>query len=307
MAYVKMVTDSAADIPRALREELDIQVLPFPIAMGDKEYEDGYDFTPEEFYGMLLSAPQIPTHAQLNPYVFEQCFEQAYDNGYTHLIYTSINSKGSATHQNAVQAREEFYEEHPEARENFQITIIDSRNYTMTYGWAVVQGAKMAAVGTDPDKVVAYIQDWLDHVRVLFAPLDLRFAKKSGRVSAAAAFVGDALGLKPIMTFENGEWREKHHPRHYGALPQDPSGGQPLHGHQGGQRPHGRCSDSGLRGGVRRSCRYGLSHRRRHRHQCRSQPHRCGIPGTVIFFAAPLRKLRCGAAVSILAWKQGVT
>lgn len=68
MAYVKMVTDSAADIPRALREELDIQVLPFPIAMGDKEYEDGYDFTPEEFYGMLLSAPQIPTHAQLNPY-----------------------------------------------------------------------------------------------------------------------------------------------------------------------------------------------------------------------------------------------
>lgn len=75
----------------------------------------------------------------------------------------------------------------------------------MTYGWAVVQGAKMAAVGTDPDKVVAYIQDWLDHVRVLFAPLDLRFAKKSGRVSAAAAFVGDALGLKPIMTFENGE------------------------------------------------------------------------------------------------------
>lgn len=205
MAYVKMVTDSAADIPRALREELDIQVLPFPIAMGDKEYEDGYDFTPEEYYGMLLSAPQIPTHAQLNPYVFEQCFEQAYDNGYTHLIYTSINSKGSATHQNAVQAREEFYEEHPEARENFQITIIDSRNYTMTYGWAVVQGAKMAAVGTDPDKVVAYIQDWLDHVRVLFAPLDLRFAKKSGRVSAAAAFVGDALGLKPIMTFENGE------------------------------------------------------------------------------------------------------
>lgn len=60
MAYVKMVTDSAADIPRALREELDIQVLPFPIAMGDKEYEDGYDFTPEEFYGMLLSAPQTP-------------------------------------------------------------------------------------------------------------------------------------------------------------------------------------------------------------------------------------------------------
>ena len=51
---------------------------------------------------------------------------------------------------------------------------------------------------------MAYLQDWINHVRVLFAPLDLRFAKKSGRISAAAAFVGDALGFKPIMTFEAG-------------------------------------------------------------------------------------------------------
>ena len=57
MLPIKFVTDSAADIPRALREELGIQVLPFPIAMGNKELQDGYDFTPEEFYPMLLSPP----------------------------------------------------------------------------------------------------------------------------------------------------------------------------------------------------------------------------------------------------------
>ena len=50
MLPIKFVTDSAADIPRALREELGIQVLPFPIAMGNKELQDGYDFPPEEFY-----------------------------------------------------------------------------------------------------------------------------------------------------------------------------------------------------------------------------------------------------------------
>ena len=117
----------------------------------------------------------------------------------------SINSKGSATCQNAFQAREEFYEDHPEARDTFRIHIIDSKNYTMGYGWAVLQGAKMAAEGAEADQVVAYIQDWVDHVRVIFAPLDLHFAKKSGRVSAAAAFMGEALGLKPIMTFTDGE------------------------------------------------------------------------------------------------------
>ena len=154
---------------------------------------------------MLLSAAQIPTHAQLNPFVFSQCFQEAFQEGYRCLIYTAINAKGSATYQNAVQAREEFYEDYPEAKETFHIHILDSRTYTMGYGWAVVQGARMARDGADEGEVVAYIQDWIDHARVIFAPLDLRFAKKSGRVSAAAAFMGDALGLKPIMTFENGD------------------------------------------------------------------------------------------------------
>lgn len=205
MTTIKFVTDSAADIPRPLREELDIQVLPFPIAMGTRELQDGYDFTPQEFYPMLLAAKQIPTHAQLTPFVFSQCFQDAFQAGYRCLIYTAINSKGSATYQNALQAREEFYEDYPEAKETFHIRILDSHTYTMGYGWAVLQGARMARDGADEEAVVAYIQDWIDHVGVVFAPLDLRFAKKSGRISAAAAFMGDALGLKPIMTFENGD------------------------------------------------------------------------------------------------------
>ena len=205
MARIKFTTDSAADIPVSLREELDIQVRPFPIAMGDREYNDGFDFTPQEFYDMLLSAPQIPTHAQLNPYVFTEVFEAAWEAGYTDLIHTSINSKGSATCANAYQARGEFYKDHPEARETFHIHIIDALNYTMGYGWAVVQGARMAADGSQSQEIVDFIQDWVDHVRVIFSPLDLRFAKKSGRISAAAAFVGEALGLKPVMTFTDGE------------------------------------------------------------------------------------------------------
>jgi len=205
MARIKFTTDSAADIPAALRDELNIQILPFPIALEDKMYQDGIDFTPQEFYEMLLAAPQIPTHAQLTPFQFSELFEAVWQEGFSDLIHTSINSKGSATCQNAFQAREEFYEDHPEARDTFRIHIIDSKNYTMGYGWAVLQGAKMAAEGAEADQVVAYIQDWVDHVRVIFAPLDLHFAKKSGRVSAAAAFMGEALGLKPIMTFADGE------------------------------------------------------------------------------------------------------
>lgn len=205
MAAIKFTTDSAADIPAQLRDALSIQVLPFPIALEDRELEDGVDVTPDEFFDILLSASRTPTHAQLNPYVFTECFEQVWKEGFSDLIHVSINSKGSATCANAFQAREEFYEEHPEAKDTFRIHILDSKNYSMGYGWAVVQGAKMAADGAGAEEIVDYIQDWLDHVQVVFAPLDLRFAKKSGRVSAAAAFVGEALGLKPVMTFVNGD------------------------------------------------------------------------------------------------------
>ena len=205
MSRIKFVTDSAADIPAGLREQWDIQMLPFPIAAEGQEYEDGVDMTPQEFYQLLLSLPRIPTHSQLNGYVFQQCYRQAFDQGYDALIYTAINSKGSSTYQNAVQAREEFFEECPQAKGKLDIRVIDSKCYTMGYGWAVLAGARMAAQGQDVDEIVRAIQNWVDRVRILFVPYDLKFAKKSGRVSAAAAFVGDALGLKPIMTFEDGE------------------------------------------------------------------------------------------------------
>ena len=205
MSRIKFSTDSASDIPASLREELDICVLPFPIAMGEREYMDGFDFTPRAFYDMLLAAAQVPTHAQLTAFQFQEHFEAVWEQGYTDLIHVSINSKGSATCQNAIQAREEFYEDHPEARETFRIHVIDSHNYTMGYGWAVIRGARMAAEGAAVEDILTEMQDWIDHVRVVFAPLDLTYAKKSGRVSAAAAFVGETLGLKPIMTFEDGE------------------------------------------------------------------------------------------------------
>ena len=207
MVRIKFTTDSAADIPAHLREELGVQVMPFPIVMGDRELEDGVGVAPEEFYDLLLAAPQLPTHAALNMFQFNQVFEQAWGEGYTDLIHVSINAKGSATYQNAIQAREEFYEEHPEAKGTFAIHIIDSRSYTMSYGWPVLEGARMAAQGKETEEIVSFIQDWVDHARVIFVPLDLRFAKKSGRVSAAAAFMGEALGLKPVMTFEDGQSR----------------------------------------------------------------------------------------------------
>lgn len=201
---IRISTDSTADIPVALREELNINVMPIILIVDGKEYRDGYDITPREFYDFLENSKEIPTHSQINPQQFLDLYEETYAQGYEGLIHTCINAKGSSTYQNAISARELFYSDHPEAETKMPIVILDGGTYSMGYGWPVVEGARMAQNGASVGEVAAHIQDLLDHIRVAFVSLDLRFAKKSGRISAAAAFLGDALGLKPIIDFEDG-------------------------------------------------------------------------------------------------------
>ncbi len=205
MSKIKFLTDSAADIPAQQLTGLDIQVMPFTIIMNGQEYQDGVSFTNQEFYQILKQQEKIPTHAQITAFQLAELYAGLFAQGYTDIIYTTINAKGSATNANANQAITLFLDEHPEAKGKLNIYVIDSKAYTYAYGYAVVEGAKMARDGKDAPEIVAFIQDWIDHVRILFAPYSLSFAKKSGRVSAASAFLGDALGLKPIMSFPDGD------------------------------------------------------------------------------------------------------
>ena len=200
-------TDSTADIPAKYREEYGIRVLPLSIISGNQEWLDGVTITPEEFYPILEAADKLPTSAAVPPVLYTQLFEEVWQAGCTELIHVSLNSKGSSTYQNGCLARVQFYEAHPEAESTFRIHIIDSLTYSMGYGMAVIDAAKMAAAGAAPEEIIAGIHDWLDHVRPTFVPLDLKCVKRSGRISAAAAFVGDAIGLKPIIRFEEGEAR----------------------------------------------------------------------------------------------------
>lgn len=205
MQKIKIATDSTADIPANMRDQLGIEVLPLTIIHEGKEYKDGYDLTSEQFFNILDTSDEVPTSSCITPVLFTELYEKTYNEGYTDLILTLINSKGSSTFQGALMMRDAFYEDNPEAKDKLNIHLIDSRTYSLGYGWAVMEAAKMAAKGASVDEIKSVMQEWLDNVRPVFLPANLKFVKKSGRISAAAAFVGDALGLKPVITFENGE------------------------------------------------------------------------------------------------------
>ena len=203
MMKIKISTDSTSDIPASFREELNISVLPLTILHEDKEYRDGVDITPTEFYKILDEAAVLPVSSQVTATEYLNLYQKTYEEGYTDLIHVSLNGKGSGTYQAAVMTRDMFLEEHEGC--NLRIHIIDSKTYSMAYGMAVVEAARMANNGASVEEIKAHIADWVEYTRPMFVPLNLKCVKKSGRISPAAAFVGDAIGLKPLITFEDGE------------------------------------------------------------------------------------------------------
>lgn len=199
MSKIRLITDSASDISEKNERKYNIKIVPFNVTMGDKSYVSRVDFNNEKFYDMMEAYDGLPLTSQYTAFQFEEVYEELYRDGVTDIICVLINGQGSATYNNSIMARDNFFENHPDAVGKLNITSIDGRSYTGAYGYPVVEAAKMIQRGEDAAAVIDFINHWVENCTILFAPYSLKYAKKSGRIPGAAAFVGDALGLKPIM------------------------------------------------------------------------------------------------------------
>ena len=199
MSKIKFITDSASDISVQDEQALGIQVLSFPVSFGDNTMLSRVDFDEEKFYEMLEASDALPTTSQITVFQYGEVFEAAYAEGFTDVINTTINSEASGTYNSACLAAQMFYESHPEAEKTFRIHNLDGFGYTCMYGHAVVEGAKMARDGKSVDEILAFMRDWMENAFVYFVPYTLKYAAKSGRIPSAAAFVGELVGLKPVL------------------------------------------------------------------------------------------------------------
>jgi DegV family protein with EDD domain len=200
---IKILTDSASDIPKEYEEKYNIGILCFPVVLGDRSFRER-DISNKEFYEMLLASKDFPSHSQVTSFEFVEAYKQYYDEGYTDIIYVSIASKGSNTYNASLMARDSFYEEYPEAKQKINIHIVDSGNYSGVYGYPVIQAAIKASKGSEVPDILAYLDDWFSHIEVHFGCYTLEYVKRSGRVSTAAAFVGEMLGLRPVIKICDG-------------------------------------------------------------------------------------------------------
>ena len=205
MDKIKFITDSASDIPDEMLAEYQIDMCNIPITVDGEGYYERKSFTTQEFYKLLGAADEIPVTSRVPMDDFLACYQKAWEQGHSHIIHVTLNAGGSGINASAQMARERFYQKTPEARDKIGIHIVDSRTYSFVYGYPVVQGAKMARAGKSAEEILAYIEDYFDRVEIYLGCYSLEYAKRSGRIGAAAAFVGDVLGLRPIISMIDGQ------------------------------------------------------------------------------------------------------
>lgn len=201
MQNIHIITDSASDIPKDLAEDLYIEIIPITITFAGKTVREFYDIEIEDYWDVLEASAEIPQTSQTTPVDYFDAFVRAKDNGVTHIIAVIINSMGSGSFGSANIGRDMFYDEYGK---DIVIELLDSRTYSYIYGHCVTEIAKMRNQGKPFDEILAHAKKRISTAQGYLGVYKLKHLVKSGRISGGTAFVGEALGLKPISKVSDG-------------------------------------------------------------------------------------------------------
>lgn len=203
MPKYKIISDSGCDISKENEKRYNIDLMPFEITLGDFSFWEREGMMGEEFLHKIQVSPDMPKTAQITQFRFEEKFEECVADGYDDVLVVLINGTGSQTYSNAVQAEKNLREQNKLGNTRFH--IIDSHTYSLGYGYPLIEAAKKLEAGQSLDIVIAYLEDWFASVELYIVGFNLRHMKKSGRIKAAAAFLGELMNLKPIIELTDGE------------------------------------------------------------------------------------------------------
>ena len=191
-----ILTDSSCDLPAAMAKELELTVLPLTLTMSGQEYAnylDGREIGFKEFYNRIREGEVAVTSAA-NPERYLSCMEPLLKEGKDILIL-AFSSGLSTTYQSSCLAMEELKEKYPERK----IFSVDTLCASMGQGLLVYLAAQQKAAGKTIEEVRDYAEEAKNLLCHQFTVDDLMHLKRGGRIGAATALVGTALGIKPIL------------------------------------------------------------------------------------------------------------
>ena len=193
MKKIAIVSDSVCSLPQELIQTYGIRIMPLHIIWAGKDYRDGVDITPEDFYKLMRSSKELPTSSAPSVEDFLEAFQEASQEA-SGLACILMSSR--LTNRNSVfEAVEMLKGKTP----NFPIEIIDSKTVIGALGLIVLSAARAASQGKELSEVVKVAEDIRNQVSQLMSLDTLKYLARGGRIGKAASWAGNMLNVKPII------------------------------------------------------------------------------------------------------------
>ncbi|HRQ38678.1 MAG TPA: DegV family protein [Chloroflexota bacterium] len=195
---IKIVTDSAMDVPPDIVEKYGITVIPVYVNIGEKGYLEGVELSRQEFYDNLEKYEPYPTTAAPSPGTFAEVYERLTREGATEILSIHLASALSATCDNARIGAEA-------AENTCPVHIFDSQQITLGGGLLVLTAVESLAAGKSLPDILQILNERVPRTRV-FGMIDtMESLRRGGRVSWAQFGIGTLLQIKPVMMISAGE------------------------------------------------------------------------------------------------------
>ena len=193
---LKIITDSASDLPKQIIDEYQVTVIPTPVVINEKDYFDGETIFPKEFYDILRKGTEVRTY-HINSYMFYQHFEP-FAKAHDEVIYLCFSTGIAGTFNAANVARRELLDTYPD----FDLTILDTKCASIGFGVVTYLALLMQKNGASKQEIIDGIVFHCAHMEHLFTVETLFYLVKGGRISKVAGYAGGILDIKPIIVVD---------------------------------------------------------------------------------------------------------
>lgn len=194
---IRILTDSASDILPAEAEQLGVTVIPLNVTLEDGTVlRDGVDMTPSAYYEILAGCRKLPTTSQPSPELFENFFLEAAAAG-DEVIGIFLSHALSGTYQCAKLAADMANVDN--------VLFVDSGHVCLSEALLVRLAVQLRDSGKTAGQIAAILEHAKEHLHLVAAIDDLKYLRRGGRLPAAVAVAGGMLGIKPLITIQDGK------------------------------------------------------------------------------------------------------
>ncbi|MDE6943800.1 MAG: DegV family protein [Lachnospiraceae bacterium] len=191
---LRIITDSASDLPKSYIEQHHLHVIPTPVVIDDVDYLDGKTMQTEEFYQILDDIKRDVKTYHINPAMFTDAF-LPYALAGDSVIYLCFSTGIAGTYNAANIALTGIREDHPD----FDLTIIDSKCASIGFGLLVSKLVTMLEKGADKEELIEAADYYISHIRHVFTVQTLAYLIKGGRLTKFKGTLAETLDMKPVL------------------------------------------------------------------------------------------------------------